>query len=433
MFTLAAGRSGKCRLCSTDNVDRRRALVSSENGLDRVLVVDAYEVIDFSVNGGGKPIKPNTYVKGQWASSHGMTVLALPHSGGYAPDKKARILDSSNPGTETNLGSPNFNCAGGGPGIGIGGYPYEKGENCVHQGNVLIIQSNNNTTAAAATASTGYGVIVFQFKSPTRIGHIGVMGVKNGTTSIVNVLTSDGEQIEIPYEGLGDNSVQQVHIGLSVRNVRVVLIGSAAVTEIGVFTPRTAQEALSYRSGESYTRNVSLFDEYVPYLEFDLSYYLTRKVNNVFGSINGGCLENSWVHIDVTLEKVTEIPVIPELNCSTVWTMCPTEKSSKIFEYSCTQGLNCSIISKSNYTNRGMRFWETTDEACVCGPDSKFACTITNRGISALGEPLVRGSTCPQSPPYNPNSFICLATFECAYPFQVNCNCTINGGLRCNH
>jgi hypothetical protein len=327
---------------------------------------DAYEVIDFSVTGAGNILNPNTYVKGNWRGTYGLLVQAIPFEGGYAPNGMARILDSANPGNETrHLGSPNAKCAVGGPGVGSGGVPGEKGENCVPQGNVLIIQESN---ATVAKDSRGGGILLFSFDSITRIGHIGLMGVANGTAS-VEIAFDDFRSITIPVEGLGTNSVQQVDIGYAIRTLSVTLSGPGAVTEIGIFTPRTAAEAISYRGDQPYTNNVTLFDEFVPYLEFDLSYYLTRKVNNLFGSAKGGCLSENWAEIDVTLEKVSALPTVAELKCGamngTIWTECPTDFVAKILQYECTPGLECLFESTivGEYAE------------CNCGSDQQFYCS----------------------------------------------------------
>jgi hypothetical protein len=192
------------------------------------------------------------------------------------------------------------------------------------------------------------------------------MNIFNGTASI-EIITHDDQNITIPVGGLGANSVQQVHIGYALFTLRVILHGPGAVTEIGVFAPATAVEALSYRSGQSYASDISLFDEYLPYLEFDISYYLTRKVNDVFGAASGGCLTDAWAQIDVALEKVKGLPIAAELKCGAIqgniWTECPTDFVDKILEHKCTAGLECLFDTS------------TTAAECNCGSDQQFYCS----------------------------------------------------------
>ena len=143
-------------MCNPDATDRR-LLIGQED--HRSLQDTIYRVIDFSTNGAGKPLTAK-YARAQWKTSHGVQVRVQLRNGGYAPYDRARILDTSNPGNESHLGSPNMACPGGGPGIGSGGAPNELGENCASQGNVLIIQESNSTEAHA---NPGGGVIFFQF------------------------------------------------------------------------------------------------------------------------------------------------------------------------------------------------------------------------------------------------------------------------------
>jgi hypothetical protein len=246
-------------------------------------------VIDFNTDGAGNFISPNTYVRRQWESTHGMQVRVQLRDGGYSPYDRARILDTSNPGTEPHLGSPNIACPGGGPGIGSGGSPAnENGENCASQGNVLIVQESNSTEAHA---NPGGGVIVFQFDSPTPVGYIGLMGIVDGTANI-RVVTHNNTFVVFPFEGRGENSVQAVPINQpSVKYLRVWLMSTGAVTEIGLYIPR----------------KVSLFEQSIPELTTKLSTALTNKVIEVFGSIPGGCLENTTIAIDVTMAKVNAL------------------------------------------------------------------------------------------------------------------------------
>ena len=294
--------------------------------LDRHLQVqrDPYELIDFSFTGSGAVLPANTYVKRQWKGSHGLVIKALLTNGGYAPQSRSRILDTAHPtANATNFGSPNANCGRGGPGIGSGGDPTQPGGNCVAQGNVLIIQESDTIDAAV---NPNGGVFDFTFLSPTRVVHMGLMGIEEGTATM-QVMTDKNQTIDIPIAGLGDNSVEQVHIGYVVQHIQLTLTGPGAVTEIGIFTPLNASEAVFYDPKANFTYNISLFEEYIPYLQFDLSYYLTRRINRLFGSIPGGCLEDTWIQIDVNLEKVKEIPVAHELNCSK-----PTSVKSLAFQ-----------------------------------------------------------------------------------------------------
>ena len=75
---------------------------------------------------------------------------ALATCGGFTPESKARIFDTSHPGSardgDPDMGSPNTRCEIPGPGRGVAGRPGKPGENCKPQGNVLIIQESDKPT-----------------------------------------------------------------------------------------------------------------------------------------------------------------------------------------------------------------------------------------------------------------------------------------------
>jgi hypothetical protein len=100
-------------------------------------------VIDFDTDADGHPVQPGTYVSDEWESLGLTTLLAL---GGVG--NRPRIFDTKNPGTQDagdpDLGAPNKKCHNAsGTGIGEGGEPGKPGENCMYQGNALIVQENN--------------------------------------------------------------------------------------------------------------------------------------------------------------------------------------------------------------------------------------------------------------------------------------------------
>ena len=243
-------------------------------------------VIDFNTFSNGNSIITNTYVLQQeWRLNHGIQVRVVLRDGGYAPLGRARILDTSNPGSETHLGSPNMACPGGGPGIGSGGAPNAPGENCDPQGNVLIIQESDSMEARA---NPGGGVISFDFDSPTYVGYVGLMGIQDGL-AFIKVVYDNGNFDEFLLEDLGENAVHAVDIDEeSVIRLRVVLTGTGTVNEIG------------FRDAPI----VTLFEQKIPELTTTLSAALTDKVINEFGSIPGGCLENTTIAIDLTMKEV---------------------------------------------------------------------------------------------------------------------------------
>lgn len=78
-------------------------------------------------------------VTNQFAEEKGVSVTCSGHA--------CMIFDSSNPtGGDSDLGSPNADCAGGGPGVGRGGKVGEPGENCDPLGKILILSEDGDAT-----------------------------------------------------------------------------------------------------------------------------------------------------------------------------------------------------------------------------------------------------------------------------------------------
>jgi hypothetical protein len=315
---------GKCKLCDPDEDDKRRRLIFADEAQhknggiehDQRELREAYAVIDFNTDGKGNTLTiadgVRQIVEDEWHADYGMTIMlddrrnktrAAGRKDPVTPKqiRMAQIFDSSTrqgPAAK-NLGSPNELCPGGGPGVGAAGAPGMVGENCVPQGNILIAQHPRNVRQP--------GDIVFAFDSPTRVGHIGIMGTDEGSKSWLDIETHEGDAIQLDFTGLGDNGVQIVHVDYAVKNIQVVMATPGAITEIGIFTPTKANQALSAKA-RSYIENKNPFAELIPYLEFDISYYLTRHINAEFGRDTKSCLLDKWVTIDVTLNSVEKKP-----------------------------------------------------------------------------------------------------------------------------
>jgi hypothetical protein len=186
--------------------------------------------IDFDTLPDGTPTIGGAYVSLEWFDAHGLILSA---NGGYR--NIPRLLNTSEPGTDRDLGSPNKECTPPGPGSGEGGVPGMPGENCIPQGNVLVIQESNSEIPDDNREG---GVISFDFSPNAESVHlIGLMDIGGNSTNItvVHENTASG----IPTEttmiviGLGDNAVQTVPINtINVSQLRVNLGGSGAVTFI---------------------------------------------------------------------------------------------------------------------------------------------------------------------------------------------------------
>ena len=292
--------TGSCYLCSTDNKDCRDLSDVEAQHHERGLR-EAYSVIDFSKDSNGNPVTAGQYVMDQWRSKYGMRVIVEDARGGYAPGGKARIFDSTRPtGDDFDLGTPNAKCPGGGPGIGIDGVPGKRGENCIPQGNLLIIQESNKPEPDDNVVG---GIMSFVFDSPRRIGHIRIIDGSN----TLEATTPDGKIVSFKFPSFGENAAQMLHLDIVVTKMRMIISGGGGISEIGIFTPTLAKHALSPES-RSYIAKKSPLEELIPYLEFDLSYYLTTRINEIYGRDSSSCLYNKWVYILVQMNAVQNLP-----------------------------------------------------------------------------------------------------------------------------
>jgi hypothetical protein len=111
------------------------------------------------------------YVDHQLEQEYSVTIFAE-GTGAQTFGGKARVFDTSQPWADPDLGSPNSECEGGGPGIGDGGRPESDYSNCEPLNYVLIIQEGGTN---APDDNENGGSITFTFLSPVRIEHIGLL------------------------------------------------------------------------------------------------------------------------------------------------------------------------------------------------------------------------------------------------------------------
>jgi hypothetical protein len=124
-----------------------------------------YLTLDFN-----KGVLQGDYVTDQLKTIYGVTISAVANKGGYTPGGAARVFDTSKPGSEAGMGSPNKSC--GGPGIGVGGQKGSLYENCAPRGNVVIVQKSDVVTPASSQFG---GSVIFDFDSPVYIRKIVIL------------------------------------------------------------------------------------------------------------------------------------------------------------------------------------------------------------------------------------------------------------------
>lgn len=150
------------------------------------------------------PVAPGTTFPGY--------TLSVINSGGGP--QSLIIFDSSNPtGEDPDLGSPNETC--GGPGVGVGGEVGQPGENCVAQGNLLIVaedivDANTDNIVDDPDDEAGGGTIIFEFDTQVDLVSITIMDIDNETAAVST--NSDTLMVTVNATDEGDNSAQTLDL-----------------------------------------------------------------------------------------------------------------------------------------------------------------------------------------------------------------------------
>lgn len=189
--------------------------------------------IDFSIIG-NQPVQDGDWIRRQYLDDYGVKITA--HNPdvldrAYTPNGNARIFDTSlHRDNDPDLGSPNKDCPGGGPGTGDGGKRGSGGENCDPVGMVLIIQQGGRGGEPSDNARGG--TLRFDFEKPVFFSDIGLMDIDEKDHRLI-FTTSDGSKKLFTFKGFGDNGVQRVIANqYDVIKLEVVFPKSGAITEI---------------------------------------------------------------------------------------------------------------------------------------------------------------------------------------------------------
>lgn len=204
----------------------------------------AKECVDAEIHFDEIGLEPGDYLSDQFKPFYGLTFTS---SGRGALGDHPRIFDSANPykkvgGTvcgDKDLGAPNTECPGGGPGRGVGGEPGSDYENCDPQGNVLIIQEDNRDNVCGDIPDDNQegGTMTLKF-SPMlpEFYDVTLLDVDYPVKIIVVYLDENGRQIEkdpINLPLTGNNSLQTVTLNeQNVVELRFQLRRSAAITNL---------------------------------------------------------------------------------------------------------------------------------------------------------------------------------------------------------
>jgi hypothetical protein len=160
------------------------------------------------------------------------------------PNNPVNVFDSTNiasnrTGDDPDLGAPNQECMGGGPGFGIGGEPDAAFPNCEPQGNLLIIQ-NENLDASIPNDSAHGGCLVFDFTQPMNLINFAILDIDEPSSA--NITATNSNQVELPTifspPGIGDNgfwpanTTQALSSFVDIEQMIVCFPGSGALSFI---------------------------------------------------------------------------------------------------------------------------------------------------------------------------------------------------------
>ena len=100
--------------------------------------------------------------------------------------ENVNVLNSSAPNVDPDLLSPHESC--GGNGEGAGGEVNTTYENCVPQGNLLIIQKSGQNASIPDDRKNG-GTMTFTFADPVQLVNMGILDADENITVVVSVVS----------------------------------------------------------------------------------------------------------------------------------------------------------------------------------------------------------------------------------------------------
>ncbi len=190
-----------------------------------------YTCIDFSETPTGDKLNNGDYIRWEWHDAFGMEISADTTRDGYTPYGSARIYDTATiNGEDPDLGSPNERCRGGGPGMGEGGEPDQPGENCIAQGNVVIIQESNKPEPDDNAFG---GIIRVRFDPPVKeFLSVALLDI-DGKTNSLQVFNKHKKVLDREIVSLGDNAFQVEEVNIKdVAKVNIVASRSFGISKI---------------------------------------------------------------------------------------------------------------------------------------------------------------------------------------------------------
>lgn len=283
------------------------------------------ETINFNTDGKGRPIHGTPYiVHHEWEDRYGfrVRVKADTTDGGYAPDRRARLYDTSLRVTndemgDRELGSPNEKCSTPGPGIGKGGEPRTSsgavnwGMNCRPQGKVLIIQ--NVKSMAAKANKRGGEIEIFFTRGPVRLEAMELFDMDNQHNGRVRVFYGDKRTKKTLHKkykskGYGKNSINPIVIKRdNVHRLRVTFADTGAINAFRIChekkvctSPRT--NSAGNKNLTPHQQKVENFRKEVkPHIEAEAIHKITSALREASSKSKDFCLSPTEATVDVDM------------------------------------------------------------------------------------------------------------------------------------
>jgi hypothetical protein len=143
------------------------------------------------------------------------------------------IFDSANPtGGDSDLGSPNGYCSGGGPGVGSGGKPTSQFANCNPLGKLLIISEDGSTSNPDDNAAGG--TIRITFDNLVTVYDLGLIDIEYGPNAVVKLYSQTNVLLNtVTASSAGDNGYQVLDLFTQgVKYLELKLQDSGAISYV---------------------------------------------------------------------------------------------------------------------------------------------------------------------------------------------------------
>ena len=239
--------------------------------------------------------EPGAYVSLQW-SELGIVVSGDNHdgSGGYTPDGKLRLFDTSEPTNSSGYGTPDLS----------GAY-----------GNVLIIQESGGSSQWKANEAGG--VMEFDFSSGlSQVVDLGLLNIVDDVK--IHITGSTGTRKTRLVRAAGAKSEKTISLNVDdVAKMEIVLTGPTAVTHVGVCTTSAPKDPIDIcATGIRQTEPSP-----APYIDFPLSIIESDGDTVTFS------VAQKWTHNCSISWMATEYPVSDDdIRCDTETTAIPDQE-----------------------------------------------------------------------------------------------------------